>query len=169
MNIEEIPNSVTSVIELRADLMKAIMAQTVRLGCLQTCASLPHGFAELLGKATVRGSFHIESVKQTAMTNVRPNFLKTLKVQEGIIGVEGVEPTLVLFLRQGNHAVQAIKFVKLPDQGWSQLGGMTFTKQGIQISIGARGTIDERKVLAHNASLVSAMLQMLSENLNSSH
>jgi hypothetical protein len=165
MNTEASPVSFKPVEELRADLIKAMKAQRVRLGWLDKFPPFPQNFIANIGQATNHGSFSAESVCQTIRSTSDTNFIKALKVKEGLVSADGETPYLIFFVRQDSHAIRLIPFMKAPVAGWSHFGFMTFTQDEIEMSFGTRGSDEERESMSQLGSVICAVLQTLANHL----
>ncbi len=150
---------------LRADLMKAMKAQRVRLGWLDKFPPFPQNFIANIGQATNHGSFSAEAVCQTIRSTSDTNFIKALKVKEGLVSADGEIPYLIFFVRRDNHAIRLIPFMKAPVEGWSHFGFMTFTQDKIAMSFGTQGSDEERESMSQLGSVICAVMQTLANHL----
>lgn len=168
MSIELYPHTDSLVEELRADLIKAIKANEVRLGWLDEISRFGKDFLEVLADTTNWGSVDFETLKNVK-TSLSSSFVKTLKVEEGLVALYGVAPSLVLFVRQDSLTVKAIKFMKSPGGKWAPFPFMTFTEKGVEMGSGTDALSSDPNAQTYITTVVFATLQTLADRLHVRH
>jgi hypothetical protein len=137
----------------------------VRLGWLEKFPPFSPNFIADMGQATNHGSFSAESISQTIRSTGDTNFIKTLKVKEGLVSAGDETPYLIFFVRQDSRAIRLIPFMKAPVAGWSHFGFMTFTQDEIAMSFGTQGSDEERESMSQLGSVICAVMQTLANHL----
>jgi hypothetical protein len=163
MNIETFPILHAPVDELRAELVQAMNANEVGNSNVIGNPPFPQDFVELIANATNRGSFDIDRLQHPLRNSSRKNFVKTLKVDQGLVGVHGQYPILIYFLRQNSKVIRASKFVKFPE-GWKNVPSISFDKKGFQMSY-LTNEPENEDLFEFMARFVGEVLQMLADNL----